>query len=291
MLELKKAELADKIWVDELLGYSDFRCCEYSFANIFAWQKIYDIKICRYKDFLIEQNSGGFFFPAGRGDIAEVIAMLREHCAANGRKLYFSRADRASKELLVRLYGDEIQVEALEDYYDYVYNMTDLALLGGKKYHSKRNHISRFSENNWSYEPIGADNIDECKQMNDEWCAENDCLSDTDKSEESCAVRRGMKYFSELSLRGGLLRVDGKVIAFTYGEKLNSDTFVVHVEKALKSVQGAYTMINNLFVKESCSEFKYINREDDTGAENLRKAKRSYYPAFMEEKYKVHFLK
>lgn len=291
MFELKKPEICDKAWVDELLARSDFRCCEYTFGNMFTWQNIYDITIGRYKDFLIERNSGGFFFPAGNGDIADAISAMRSYCTENGKKLYLSRVDKASKELLIRLYGDEIQVEALEDYYDYVYNRSDLDLLGGKKYHSKRNHISRFLENSWTYERITPENIDECRQMNDEWCAENDCINDAEKSEESCSVRRGMKYFTELGFSGGLLRVDGKVIAFTFGERVNSNTFVVHVEKALKSIQGAYTMINNQFVKSLDGGFEYVNREDDAGAENLRRAKRSYYPAFMEEKYKVRFLK
>ena len=61
-------------------------------------------------------------------------------------------------------------------------------------------------------------------------------------------------------------------------------TYVVHIEKAYADVQGAYTMINQQFVEHECMNYKYINREDDTGAEGLRKAKLSYRPAFMVEK-------
>ncbi len=48
-------------------------------------------------------------------------------------------------------------------------------------------------------------------------------------------------------------------------------------------------MINCEFVKHACQGYKYVNREEDMGAENLRKAKLSYYPAFMEEKFIVNF--
>ncbi len=291
MLEFKKVELSDKEWIRELLGYSDFRGCEYTFGNMFMWQDIYDIKICRYKDFILEQNSGGFLFPAGRGNILEAVNTLRSYCAQNGKTLFFSSMNKTGLEFLKEHFGDEIDIMFSEDYFDYIYNRSDLETLSGKKYHAKRNHINRFCENNWSYEAITADNIAECEEMNDRWCEENECMNDADKSLEICAVKQGMKNFFELGFSGGLLRVDGAVKAFTFGERANSDTFNVHVEKAMRDIQGAYAVINNCFVKENCSEYLYINREEDMGAENLRKAKRSYYPAFMEEKFKVKFKK
>ena len=48
-----------------------------------------------------------------------------------------------------------------------------------------------------------------------------------------------------------------------------------------------YLMINQQFVEHECSEYTYINREEDTGAEGLRKAKLSYRPVFLVEKGKV----
>ena len=63
----------------------------------------------------------------------------------------------------------------------------------------------------------------------------------------------------------------------------------MHVEKALRNYQGAYTAINREFVRSLCGRYKYINREEDTGAENLRKAKLSYYPVFLEDKFDITF--
>ena len=87
-----------------------------------------------------------------------------------------------------------------------------------------------------------------------------------------------------MELTGGILRVNGEVVAFTIGEPICEDTFVVHIEKAFSDIQGAYPMINQQFVEHECMDYKYINREDDTGAEGLRKAKLSYRPAFLVEK-------
>ena len=71
------------------------------------------------------------------------------------------------------------------------------------------------------------------------------------------------------------------------GEPASKDMFCVHIEKAFSDIRGAYPMINQQFVKNELSDYKYINREDDTGAENLRKAKLSYYPVILAEKYEA----
>ena len=47
-------------------------------------------------------------------------------------------------------------------------------------------------------------------------------------------------------------------------------------------------MINKQFVLNNCENYRFINREEDMGEENLRKAKQSYYPCFMEEKFTVN---
>ena len=85
-----------------------------------------------------------------------------------------------------------------------------------------------------------------------------------------CVALNSLRLFEELELTGGVLRVDGEVVAFTIGEPLCGDTFVVHIEKALSRVPEAYAMINQQFVCHSCMDYRYVNREEDTGAEGLR---------------------
>lgn len=135
-------------------------------------------------------------------------------------------------------------------------------------------------------------NIPECLSMNECWRAENvaDNSDDyEDKLTELKVVERSLRMFDDLGYTGGVLRVNGEVQAFTFGERSSADTFVVHVEKALRTYQGAYTAINREFVKSLGGRYKYIDREEDTGAENLRKAKMSYNPVFLEEKFLITF--
>ena len=99
-----------------------------------------------------------------------------------------------------------------------------------------------------------------------------------------CVALNALRLLEELGLSGGLLRVEGEVVAFTIGEPLNQDTFVVHIEKAFAEIQGAYPMINQQFVEHEAQNYLYVNREEDTGSEGLRKAKLSYRPAFLVQK-------
>ena len=99
-----------------------------------------------------------------------------------------------------------------------------------------------------------------------------------------CVALNSLRLFKELELKGGVLRVGGEIVAFTLGEPVCDDTFVVHIEKAYADVRGAYTAINQQFLEHEVSEYPYVNREEDMGDEGLRQAKLSYRPVFMAEK-------
>ena len=158
--------------------------------------------------------------------------------------------------------------------------------LRGKKLSGKRNHVNRFlsTERDWAYEPLTKENLADARAMSYEWCRQAGCTEDAELFDESCAVEQAFRHYEALGLSGGLIRAGGKVIAFTMGEALNEDTFLVHIEKAFYDIQGAYQMINQQFAQAAFEGFRYVNREDDAGDEGLRKAKLSYEPAFLVEK-------
>ena len=89
---------------------------------------------------------------------------------------------------------------------------------------------------NWSYEPMTEENLEECFQMALKWRNENGCEEDLNKNAEMCVTLNSLRLFKELELIGGILRVDGEIVAFTIGEELCEDTFVVHIEKAYATI-------------------------------------------------------
>ena len=93
--------------------------------------------------------------------------------------------------------------------------------------------------------------------------------------------------FEALGFLGLMLYKNGTLVAYSYGEPINRDTFCVHVEKADSEVRGAYQMINREFAREYCTDYKLINREDDAGDEGLRRAKLSYYPTQAGRKFRA----
>jgi uncharacterized protein len=81
--------------------------------------------------------------------------------------------------------------------------------------------------------------------------------------------------------------IDEKIEAFTFGEMINEDTAVIHVEKGNPDIKGIYPVINQEFCQNTWQGVKYINREEDMGIEGLKKAKESYYPVMLIEKFDV----
>jgi len=287
----KEISIEDKQWVSDALNKSDYMGCEYSFGNNFIWKNSHKVEIANIDGFYIASTKKddlvSFMYPTGSGDIKEVIQTLMDYCEENNYIFKMHSVLEDAKEQLENLFPDKFIFTEKRDNADYIYKSEDLINLQGKKYHGKRNHIKRFKDNNWSFEPITQDNIEDCIAMNKKWCIINGCADDDSKKEEICAVRRSFRHFEELGFFGGLLRVDENVVAYTIGERLNSNTIVVHIEKAFSDIQGAYPAINQEFIKNMASEYEYVNREDDLGIEGLRKAKLSYNPVILLTKYGV----
>lgn len=294
-LKFREIKLSDKSRADELLRCSNFYGCEYTFGNNFAWRDEFNVEVCFTDDlYFLKRGTGDsieFVYPAGSGSVQTAVSLLSEYSSELRIPLRISANAEITKKI-VGLFPD-ITAELNRDLCDYVYLAEDLINLCGRKYHAKRNHLSRFYENDWSFEPITADNISECLELNNSWAAQSIDYSNPNDVKDKCGelqvVACSLKNFKQLGYIGGIIRVNGKVNAYTFGEPSSSDCFVVHAEKALRDFQGAYAAINREFVKSLGGKYKYINREEDTGSENLRKAKLSYHPVFLEEKYDLTF--
>lgn len=288
--DFKDITIQDKEWMQQLFAKSNARACEYCFSNSFNWRAVYNVKVARMNDFLVVQCTKPIYiysYPAGSGDIKLVIEAMIQDAKDRNVPFLMNCILNENKALLEEIMPGVFDFTAERDVYDYIYTSESLATLAGKKLHGKRNHINNFIATypNWKYEAITKDNIDECMIMNSKWCDLYGCQDDESLRLEGCAVKSAFDNFQQLDLVGGLLRAEDDIVAFTIGRPLNSDTFIVHIEKAYHDIQGAYPMINQQFILNNAMNFTYVNREDDTGAEGLRKAKLSYRPEILLEKY------
>lgn len=288
--EFKRPELEDKELISSYFAKAPGRSCERTFVNVYLWSRHYKVKFAVIEDALVFRDEGdgfAFSYPAGKDEaVKKALEALMEYCRE--RKCPF-RLYNVTEEHFAQLCGwfpVRFQIRYDRDAADYVYETEKLATLAGKKLHGKRNHINKFKAlyPDWSYESLNDDNVEECFQMALKWRNQNGCDDDAEKNAEMCVTLNSLRLYKELGLRGGVLKIGEKIAAFSVGEPLCSDTFVVHIEKAFPDIEGAYPMINQQFVLHECMDYTYVNREEDTGAEGLRKAKLSYRPVFMVEK-------
>lgn len=169
------------------------------------------------------------------------------------------------------------------DLFDYVYSTEALIKLTGRRFHSKRNHINTFTSlYDYKYTSIGPHNIALLRKAADSLFTERD---NEDLSDEYGAICTAIDAFEELGLSAGVITVDGKIVAYSIGEKMNHNTALIHTEKADRGYTGAYSIINRDFLREEFSDTLYVNREEDMGIEGLRKAKLSYNPIYFNEVY------
>ena len=295
MIDFYSLSLSDREWVTHRLLEDDRQACEYSFANNYLWSDIYSVKMGKEQGCLIFQFVDGqehcYTIPIGAGNRKGALDALLSMEQAKGRQLVLGTLMQSDLEWLEQNYPGRYSVETNRDDYDYVYSTEKLSTLSGRKLHGKRNHIARFKDgNNWQYRDMMPEDAGECLRFLDLW-KEAESENWNDEMENELHInRRALRNLADLVLDGGMLYKGGRLVAFCIGEPLNSNTYVVHIEKALASVQGAYPMINQQFVLHHCQEYEYVNREEDTGDEGLRRAKLSYQPVLLVEKYQVRFL-
>lgn len=291
MINFKQITLSDKKAIDTAFAGNEYRACDFCFANLYAWNaKFKTVYAIEHRTiFLRFQDSDGqtyYMMPIGKMPLSEAFNLIMEDAREN--KIPFQMKGISSNM------WEKIQVEIPGKFRylpdrnndEYIYLSERLIKLSGKKLQSKRNHINRFKTENpdWQYFPLTSrEELDECAYMLDEWEEVNISKVDFSQRYDYIATKIMLENFEYLQLKGGAVRVNGKIVAFTIGEPLTADSFVIHVEKAFGEMNGAYTIINQQFIEHEAAEYTYINREEDMGFQNLRKAKLSYYPDILLE--------
>lgn len=292
MIDFKSINIHHKELYSKYLSYTDNRGCEYTFANLIMWG---DQKIAELDDILLRlsfyEGHYSYAFPIGKGNKAKALEAIMQDAKERGIPLSFFGVYKKDAELLEKLYPEKFAFIKARDGFDYVYDINALSDLAGRKYHSKRNHLHRFKERfpDYTCTPLDNVNLHLAKNLADKWYEEK--LKDNPESDyslEQTALERAFENYTDLNMEGLLLEHKGEILAFSMGSKMNNNTFDVHFEKAI--TPNAYVAINKEFasyLRNKYPEIAYLDREEDMGLAGLRKAKESYRPVKLTEKYRA----
>lgn len=290
MLKFKKLNLSD---IDTLLPYfsiSKTRICDDTIGGTFMWRdyfsteySIYDNTMCLKMKYLSGEIA--FSMPIGK-DVDEMLKQIYTYCKLNNIKMIVCTVTNENLLIIKNIFNTEEIKE--RDWSDYLYSISDLALMNGKNYNSQRNHINGFirNYNDYYFKPISKDNIDDVILFFKEY--ELHRQKDNPIYIEECnKVIEVLNNYTVYKMFGIALYVNNKIVAFSIGENIGDTTFV-HIEKANIDIRGSYQMIVKEFATQNMKNgFKYINREEDVGDIGLRKSKISYHPFRMIDKYTV----
>lgn len=271
---------------------------DFSYGGMLMWVDFFEYSYCITGDTLfikgkVEDNrtKTAFSLPVGSMSITDSIGLLKEYCFREGITLELSAVPEYALDMLRA--QNPSKVEELTDWADYLYDIVPLASLTGKKMAKKRNHVNRFINlyHDWRVERLTPENVSSAFCLLDVYEREN---VDSEMSAVESEMTRKMLHIigcRDTPEEGMILFNGSEPCAFTIGD-VKGDTLFVHIEKALRTVEGSYEMINNQFaqaMRTAYPELRYINREDDGGDEGLRRAKQSYHPVAMLRKYNVVF--
>lgn len=261
-----------------------FETSDMNFTNLFLWSFSENIQYTVENEILyikgFYEGNEYYFSPVSKDDNKDkIITAVKKIKEKNGKIVFIPES---YKEFL----KEDFIVTEERDSFDYIYLQEDLAELKGRKFSSKKNKINKFKKTyNFTYEKISRENIEDIRIFQREWTENR--KEDTIIISETMGIEELLNNYEILELRGGVVKVNGKIVAYAIGEKLTENMGVIHIEKGIFDYQGSYQMINMYVAKEEFSDVELMNREDDFGSLGLREAKLSYQPIKFIKKYSI----
>jgi hypothetical protein len=264
---------------------------ELTFTNLFIWRHHYHPLWLQWEDciLIIFKPVEGIPFslpPIGPGNKKRALDILCDTLQQITTDVKICRVG----EEFVEKYVDHDRYDSFfdRDNSDYIYRTLDLIQLSGRKYHKKKNLLNRFTKKyTFEYRHLDKELVACLLDMQEKWCEIKECIYKPDLLAEDYAIYEALTHYEALDYRGGAIQINSRIESFSIGEQLNTNTAVIHFEKANPEIPGLYSAINQLFCTNDWSDIEYINREQDLGIEGLRKAKESYRPHHMVKKYTI----
>lgn len=292
MLEFQHFQLEHKKLIDSYFESYSFMCSEFTFTNVIIWGQDGKIQWAEHNDVLYIRLCFGqqppFMFPPiprnKKADYTQAMDVALRYFFSIGCVPLF-RSVNGPFVPLFQKHCPTFTLSPNRGTFDYVYRATDLITLSGRKYHAKRNHIHQFtSQYTYTYKPLTSDMAQECMELYLSWLEEKD-IHEPGILGEMKAIRFLLPNMQALGVQGGSINIQDKLVAFSIGEQVRQDMAIIHIEKADAAYPGLYALINQQFAEHAWSGVQFINREEDMGIPGMRKAKLSYRPEKLVEKY------
>jgi hypothetical protein len=285
-VKLNKFTLKDRTLFRRYLGLSGHELSVYSFENIFIWISLFDIRwqvvdgnLCVF--FCDSMGCFLYFSPLGKLKSPKAVLYAFEIMDSFNKNKEISRIENV-QELELGFYRD-LGYTCKEKSSDYLCRRTDLAHLKGDKFKSKRASCNYFTKHSdFEYLPYSAKQKDSCLWLYEYWMHQrasnnSDLLYQGMMQDSLKSFQILLDNFPKLDYAGRVVLIDGQLRAFTFGYRINKDTFCILYEITDLTVKGLAQFI----FREFCSELKdytYINIMDDSGLDSLKKVKMSYHP-------------
>ncbi len=273
----------------------DTHISDFSIGFQFMWGKHLSLDYAIFGDTLIlrELFAGKYYFyypislSKSEEREREAIEEIEKYCRDNDIRLHFTNVPRRALPFLALRYA-EAAITDIRRWRDYLYDAAAFSSFEGKKYAGQRNHIHKFEREypDRNFRPLHEEDLPKIEAFLQEYeetrPEKHEYLAETELSE----VHELLPRLWELKLYCGGLFVGGRLVGFSVGERCG-DMVVVHIEKALRGIEGAYPMLAREFAKSFAGDARFLNRMDDAGDLGLRKSKLQYLPCELVDKYNV----
>lgn len=287
-LQFKNLQLEDKPIFDGFFSSRKTLISVNDFATVYNWDINELTEYAIVGDALIIANVFNghrvYYCPVLKSghDISRYVELISEY--ENGRHHSIAQLTGQEAEFVTAAKGYDLTSD--RDYSDYIYNASDMITFAGKKFHSKRNFVNRFTANyDYQLRSYTQQDYDACMGLFDKWV---EAAGGEGGAQERKALIRALRNYDRLNLTVPLLFVGEELAAF---EVISIDEVNrvahVHFEKADTKFEGVFPAIINLTAQQFLSGVEYINRQEDMGIEGLRKSKLSYNPVQILNKYRL----
>ena len=292
---LNKLSLQDKTRFDKYLNLENHELSVYSFANIYIWRKLFDIRWIIIKECLcvfFQDKIGAFLYlaPLAKDKDPEVVSCVFEILGTLNKNPEFAHLENIEERDLgfYRKLGFECSLKSQ----DYILGRQELSELRGNKYKSKRASYNYFTKNfGFSFKELLPKDRKECLKLYSLWGKERktenaDSLYQGMLEDSRISLKEALDNYSRLNFKGVKVQINKTTKAFTFGFALNRETFCILYEITDLTIKGLAQFIFSRFAQE-LQDYKYINIMDDSGLDNLRKVKLSYHPQQLASAYIV----